>query len=147
MFTRNEISVRRVLIQDMDIEEQLWADNVTKWEFTLPVETARIIHNAVGDALAELWQKVTMGGMLGCPALGEWTEDYSWADLGLLNSLVISVNVHPEDGRVDIFCANRPDNREDWVDPEHEEWKTGGSSQWIDVANFIRRAMKGEVQW
>lgn len=147
MLTRDQIQVKRVTYPDMDIEEQWWAEEVTKWDFTLPVEVAGRIHQAVCNRLIDM-SEGTYRYWCG-PSLGEFDVDFAWATIDLPGSLVQSIQVRPLEGKVEVWIHNRPQDPDDIIDPDHIEWSTGSPLQWIDVASFIKQFLTKveEVKW
>lgn len=138
MLTRNDIEVRRITADQFSMEETWWAEDMTKWEFKLPTFVTARIHEAVRVRIMELYHKYHEFGFSGL-CLGEYTEEFAWADVCVSNSLVHSIMVKPLEGRLEIWVHNRPEDPEDIVDSEHSEWKTGHSLQWIDVASFLKQ--------
>ena len=96
---RSQIKIRRLSFAELDIEERMWCDDLTKWEFTLPEEVIHFAHSQVAKKIDEVFDYMTHRGLAGCPSLGEYCDEYSWIDVHKKGSLIHSAGRKPKKGR------------------------------------------------
>ena len=115
-----------------------YAEFETVLEIRPSREVCEKIHASLAKWIEDRFQKVMAGGIC-CPSMGEYTDDFAWADLD-----DGQVEMHVQEGIIRLIFLNEPEG-DDRLDAAHPHWTEPHDHLWMLAVPRVKRLLEGKL--